>query len=190
MNASLRRFACLLVLGLVGTASSPASAEDLQFVRGLWVWKTSSVLARPAGAEALKKFCIEKGINEVYISIPKKGEVSNAELAGLISLLHKSNIRVEALFGSTDADLPGKPREQMLNNVYSIVQFNQENRKARFDGIHLDIEPHQRPENKGEGNLRFLANLVETFRAVRAITEPAKLTLNVDIPNKGNYILD
>jgi hypothetical protein len=25
---------------------------------------------------------------------------------------------------------------------------------------------------------------VETFRAVRAITEPAKLTLNVDIPNK------
>lgn len=184
MVVSTKPLALWLVIGLLGTASNGPLAAEEPAVRGLWVWKTSTVLAEPGADEALKKFCIEKGVNEVYVSIPNKGGASDAELSSMILLLHKSNVRVEALFGSTDADLPGEPREQMLNNVRAIVQFNQKNPKSKFDGIHLDIEPHQRPENKGEGNLQFLPNLVETFRAVRAIAEPAKLTLNVDIPNK------
>jgi hypothetical protein len=64
------------------------------------------------------------------------------------------------------------------------VQFNQRHPADPFDGIHLDIEPHQREENKGAGNLKFLPDLVETFREVRALAEPAGLMVNADIPNK------
>jgi hypothetical protein len=39
-------------------------------------------------------------------------------------------------------------------------------------------------ENKGSGNLGFVADLVETYRAVRARAEPAGLTVNADIQMK------
>ena len=45
----------------------------------------------------------------------------------------------------------------------SIQTFNQKHPGERFDGIHLDIEPQQRPENKGSGNLGFLAGLVNAY---------------------------
>ena len=61
-----------------------------------------------------------------------------------------------------------------------MVHFNQKHSANRFDGIHLDVEPQQRPENKGPGNLQFLPDLVDTFRAVVAIAGPAGLTVNVD----------
>jgi hypothetical protein len=64
------------------------------------------------------------------------------------------------------------------------VQFNEAQPRSRFDGIHLDIEPHQRAENKGPGNLQFLPGLIETFHGVDAIAKPAHLTVNADIPNK------
>ena len=70
------------------------------------------------------------------------------------------------------------------SDVRTVVEFNQKNPRERFDGIHLDIEPQQRPENKGAGNLGFLPGLVEAYRAVRRIAEPAGLTVNADIQNK------
>ena len=65
-----------------------------------------------------------------------------------------------------------------------MLRFNQKHSANRFDGIHLDIEPQQRPENKGPGNLQFMPDLVDTFRTVVAIAGPAGLTVNVDIQNK------
>ncbi len=64
------------------------------------------------------------------------------------------------------------------------MQFNQQHPGQRFDGIHLDVEPHQRPENKGPGNLRFLPDLTTTYRAVRSLAQPAGLSVNADIPVK------
>ena len=91
---------------------------------------------------------------------------------------------MEALLSSTDADEPGKHRDLLVQKVQSIVEFNQKHRAERFDGIHLDVEPQQRPENKGPGNLRFLPGLADAFRAVRAVAEPAGMTVNADIQNK------
>jgi len=102
----------------------------------------------------------------------------------LIGLLHSSRIRVEALLSSADADEPGKHREKLLGEVREIVQFNQEHGGNRFDGIHLDVEPQQRPENKGTGNLQFLPGLVDAFRAVQALAVPAGMTVNADIQMK------
>jgi hypothetical protein len=154
-------------------------------IHGLWVWKSPTVLAAPHAAESLRDFCKSQGINEVYVSISARTEAAEeSQLVHLITELHRSNIRVEALLDSADADEPGKHRESLVQKVQLIVQFNQKHRADRFDGIHLDVEPQQRPENKGPGNLRFLPGLADAFRAVRAVAEPAGLTVNADIQNK------
>jgi len=167
------------VLSLRVRGSGPAP------VHGLWVWKSPTVLEAPRGAEDLLDFCKSERINEVYVSVSARCEAAEeSQLAHLIAVLHRSTIRVEALLSSTDADESGKHRETLLNHIRGIVQFNQRHPANRFDGIHLDVEPQQRPENKGAGNLRFLPGLAEAFRAVREIAEPAGMTVNADIQNK------
>jgi hypothetical protein len=154
-------------------------------VHGVWVWKSPDVLGAPRGAEKLTDFCKSEGINEVYVSISARSfESEEPALARAIGILHHSNIRVEALLSSTEADEPGKHRESLVQHAQEIVQFNRKHPDVRFDGIHLDIEPQQRPENKGPGNLRFLPGLADAFRAVHAVARPAGMTVNADIQNK------
>lgn len=172
---------CLLQLYAVSAFAGTASAP----VHGLWVWKSPAVLQEPRGAEALLDFCKSEGVNEVYVSVSARSEAAEeSQLARLIALLHRSDIRVEALLSGTDADEPGKHRDTLLDHVRVIVQFNQKHSRDRFDGIHLDVEPQQRPENKGTGNLRFLPGLADVFRAVRAVAESSGMTVNADIQNK------
>src|ERR1700683_1995039 len=171
---------------LLGSFSLSASGEEkAALVHGLWVWKSAQVLEGEHGSENLRDFCKSQGINEVYVSVSAQSQASEDRgLAHLIGLLHRANIRVEALLSSADADEPGKHREKLLEHVRGIVQFNSRHPAERFDGIHLDGEPQQRPENKGPGNLKFLPGLVDAFREVRAVAEASHLTVNADIQNK------
>ncbi len=169
----------LAVLPLLGAARAAAQ------VHGLWVWKGPEIAQDPSGPEKLRDFCVAQGVNETYIAVTSHGEMMPADtLAQLIVLLHRSGIRVEALLSSEDADESGPHREKLLGHVREVLEFNRDHPKARFDGIHLDIEPQQRPENKGAGNLRFLPGLVEAYADVRALAEGAQLTVNADIQNK------
>lgn len=171
-------------LGVLFAVVAAATGAEVP-VHGLWVWKSATVLEAPRGAETLRDFCTAEGINEVYVSASGIGEASTERrIAGLVALLHRSHIRVEALLSSVDADEPGKPREKLLDHVQEVISFNQSHPADRFEGIHLDIEPQQRPENKGSGNLRFLAGLVDAYRAVRVQAERAQLTVDADIQNK------
>jgi len=171
---------------LCGLFSLSASGEGTPApVHGLWLWKSAEVLQGPRSADSLRDFCKAEGINEVYVSVSAQSEASEeSRLAHLIGLLHHSNIRVEALLSSADADEPGKHRDKLLEHVRGIAQFNQKHSEDRFDGIHLDIEPQQRPENKGPGNLKFLPGLVDAFLAVRAVAAASHLTVNADIQIK------
>jgi hypothetical protein len=172
-----------LLLAAVSIATLAASAEG--FVRGLWVWKSPTVLDQPNASESLLQFCKAEDINEVYVSISERSkDAEERALVQLIKLLHRSNIRVEALLSSTEADEPGKHRDTLLHHVQEILEFNRRHSSEPFDGIHLDIEPQQRPENKGPGNLRFLPGLAAAYRAVCAVAGPAGLTVNADIQNK------
>jgi hypothetical protein len=183
LKATMTSILCaLLALALV----LPAAAADRSApVHGLWVWKSSSVLQGPSAVQALDEFCRSSAINEIYISVPSQySALEGLHLAQLITQLHASGVRVEALLSSTNADEPGAPRTKLLDHVQSILQFNRQHPAQRFDGVHLDIEPQQRPENKGPGNLEFLPGLVQAYRAVRVLTDRAGLTLNADIQNK------
>jgi hypothetical protein len=176
---------CIL-FGAFNSYAAVGNAADL--VHGLWVWKSHAVLEAPHGATALLNFCESESINEVYVSVAAKPHtmaVSNEQqMAHLIVLLHRSNIRVEALFSSVDADQPGQHRDKLIGRVQGVVRFNHEHPKEPFDGIHLDVEPQQRPENKGPRNVRFLPDLVSTYRAVQALAGRAGMMVNADIPVK------
>lgn len=177
-----------IVAGLLGAAvllpTLRAQGVSGQ-VHGLWVWKGPEIAQDARGQQALKDFCTAQGVNEIYISVSSHGVLMPADsFSRLIALLHRANIRVEALLSSEDADEPGPHREKLLDHVRDILAFNQAHRGSRFDGVHLDIEPQQRPENKGAGNLRFLPGLVDAYSAVLALAQPAHLTVNADIQNK------
>jgi hypothetical protein len=180
-----RRLAAALAAALIAACAGAAAAEENPPAHGLWVWKAPSVASAPRGAETLRDFCQSEAIDEVYVSVSDHGDMSGLErLSHLIELLHRSEIRVEALLSSDNADESGKHRDKLLEHVRDIVHYNQSHARTRFDGIHLDIEPQQRPENKGPGNLRFLPGLVQAYGAVRSLAEPAGLTVNADIQNK------
>jgi hypothetical protein len=167
------------VLSLASTSAENSS------IRGLGVWKSPSVLDAPRGAETLRDFCQSEGINEVYVSFPAREDASlEHHFAHLISLLHRSQIRVEALLNSPNADEAGKPREKLLGTVREVAAFNRNHPAARFDGIHLDIEPQQRLENKGSVNLAFLSGLVDAYRAVREQADREGLSVNADFQEK------
>jgi len=135
--------------------------------------------------ESLRDFCQAEGINEVYVSLSERNQMMAPDsMSHMLDVLHHTNIRVEALLSSENADEGGAHLDKLLERVRTIVQFDREHPRERFDGIHLDLEPQQRPENKGPGNLRFLPGLVEAYRAVRNLAEPAGLTVNADIQNK------
>jgi hypothetical protein len=174
----------LMALLLLASPPSPSrGAEPL--VHGLWVWKSTPLLASPRGASDLQRFCKSAGISEVYLSFPAHLD-SGAErqVAQLILLLHGSGTRVEALLSSVDADEPGAPRAKLLEHVRAVLEFNARHAAARLDGIHLDIEPQQRPENKGAGNLRFVNGLVDAYRGVAQLTQGRALSLNADVQVK------
>jgi hypothetical protein len=167
------------------TAGPDALSQETP-LHGLWVWKTPTLLDLPARGEALRDFCRSHQINEVYLSFSSQngGAAEEREIQKLIGLLHHSHIRVEALLSSTDADEPGKHRDKLMAHVNEVLSYNRGHVHEQFDGIHLDIEPQQRQENKGPGNLGFLPNLLDTYRAVLALAEQNQMTVNADIPNK------
>jgi hypothetical protein len=178
---------CVFLLFFLLCGGSPLAADpqDSAPIHGLWVWKGPSVLESASAVASLRDFCRAQNIHEVYVSVSERGQLmSEAAMSRMLDVLHHANIKVEALLSSENADEGGAHLEKLLDKVRTIVRFNQSHPRDRFDGIHLDIEPQQRPENKGPGNLRFLPGLVEAFRAVRNLAEPAGLTVNADIQNK------
>jgi hypothetical protein len=186
-RASSVRFAllCMYCVALSVAAVPVSQAQHTDVKHGLWVWKGPTILQTQSNVDVLRAFCQANQINEVYISVSQRGEMMPAaNMARAIKVLHKSDIRVEALLSSENADEGGKHLEKLLGEAQTIVRFNQQNAANRFDGIHLDIEPQQRPENKGPGNLRFLSGLAQAYRAIREVAEPAGMSINADIQNK------
>jgi hypothetical protein len=177
---------CLLGALLLMSMCARGRALELQPpAHGLWVWKSAVVLGNPRGAPALLQFCKSSGISELYVSFPSHADnAEERQLANLVLLTHEAGLRIEALLSSVDADQPGVPRAKLVDHARSVLQFNGRHPGARFDGIHLDIEPQQRPENKGPGNLNFLGGLAAAYRDVATLTQAAGLSLNADIQMK------
>jgi hypothetical protein len=183
--AGAKRLSRMLCGALLAAMPAIASAASAALVHAVWVWKSSSVLAKPNAAEKLRDFCRSNEINEVYISVSGSMDATGqSRLEQLIGELHAASIRVDALFSSTDADKEGAHLEKLLGEVSAIGTFNQRHPGQRFDGVHLDIEPQQRAENKGTGNLTFLPGLVNAYAQVRKEAQNSGLATGADIQTK------
>jgi hypothetical protein len=178
----------LLLGGIVLGAASATCVDARERVppaHGLWVWKGEGLLHSASGERALLAFCRSEKITEVYLSIPQQDIKSEDKAIGhFVEQLHGANVRAEALVSSTTADLGGTARAKLMEHVRAILRFDALHADQRFDGIHIDVEPQQRTENKGEGNLKFLPGLVDTFHEIRALAEPRGLTVSADIQGK------
>jgi hypothetical protein len=176
------KLACRMVASLLFIFSCNAIAQD-QTVHGLWVYKTPILLDLPSRGEELRDFCRKNFINEVYLSYTSQngGDAEQQEIQRVIGLLHNDHIRVEALLVTKDGDQAGAHRDKLMEHVNEVVSYNKGHAHQRFDGIHLDIEPWQREENKAAGNISFLPGLLDAYRAVRAVAEQNEMTVNADI---------
>jgi hypothetical protein len=182
MTRALRGILCSALLAALPPSASAAAPP---FVHALWVWKSPAVLAQPNAAQNLLAFCQSNGINEIYISVNGSMDATGQDrLDRLIAILHGASVRVDALFSSTDADEGGVHLQKLLTEVQAIETFNQKHPQLKFDGIHLDIEPQQRPENKGSGNLAFLPGLVNAYTQVKQLAAKDGLPVNADIQTK------
>lgn len=158
--------------------------------RFLWVWNVKEILKDGRSKAFFVSFCKIKGIKKVFVSINKSLSDSlsqNSDLPELIIKLHQEDIKVSALFGENLWIYP-KHRKNLIKSVGNVLAYNTSNtNSARFDDIHLDIEPHTLIEGDGEkGELLnpLLKMLVGTFVEVKEIISAGKteLRLEVDIP--------
>jgi hypothetical protein len=183
-STKLMRILGLLVafLTILTAAGNPLLAQEAP-VHGLWVRKTPILLDLPSRGEALRNFCRDNQINDVYLDFTSQngGSAEQQEIEKLINLLHHAHIRVEALLSSPDADQPGPHRDQLMNHVQEVLSYNKSHSHQRFDGIHLDIKPWDRQENKASGDLGFLPGLLDAYQSVRVIAEQNEMTVNADI---------
>jgi hypothetical protein len=178
---------CSMVLFLACTgcggnfsANNAQVAQSQSSSHGMWVWNGTGIASDASRVALLHDVAVAKGIDEVYISaVPSGSDSSDRQISNLISTLHASSIRVEALLGSSTADEPGAPRDGLVTLVQNVISYNQRNPQARFDGVHLDIEPQQRPEYTS--GIGYLPNLIATYQAANSVAAPAGLAINADI---------
>lgn len=117
----------LSILIIVGCSSS----SKLNYIKAVWWWDNS------LGDEYLE-FARDNQINEIYYCDSN----FNEETEKFISKANSYGMSVYYLQGEYQWIEDKTKLENKINN-YLIFQ---ENAKYKFNGIHLDIEPHQNPE--------------------------------------------
>lgn len=111
--------------------------------RALYVWDEESKILENENDEigSLIEFCQGHNINMLYYSATKE-QLRDQNMVGqfnsLIHVVHRNNMQIHALMGD--------PRwttqhEDALEHVTAVVQYNIPY-SNKFDGIHLDVEPH------------------------------------------------
>jgi len=155
------------------------------YTKGIWLWNTAEVLKGEPRARFIT-FCKSMGFNKVFVSINKKVISSieqSADLQTFIAHLHHAGIKAAALMGEPTW-VYEKNRQKMLRRIRFVLKYNDNTiDPARFDAIHLDIEPHTLAE-WGDYKKFLLNNLAETIKLANNLTSRGKqrLSLEIDIP--------
>ena len=153
------------------------NAEIPTDARGIWVWGTEKRLQDPRAAEIILETCRHDRLNEVYISV-HNGVLKNPKMAELVKTLYDAGIRVEALMGDKAWYQP-EHRHEMTSLIEDVIEFNAAH-GGHIAAIHLDIEPHQFPENRGQH--AWLPQLAETIQLARAQASSAGMSTSADLP--------
>lgn len=136
-----------------------------------YVWRSQFLGNRPAEEEFIRTVR-EMGIKGVYISfdgrqIEKffKTEEGEKELLDFMKRLRSYGISAQALFGENTWIFP-ENRKKLLQIVRLVEAYNLKYPFAKFDGIHLDIEPHSL-SGWERAKERYINYYLQTLRDVK-----------------------
>jgi hypothetical protein len=163
--------------------SAPPKTRVL--LKATWVWNTDQILASRKEQNDLLAFLAGEGINLVYLNLPYKSGafvLDEAEMGGLITLLHQKRIRTEALFGDKELALP-QNHPFVKNAIKDIIAYNSRvAAAARFSGVHLDIEPYLLRGFNSRKRGDILTNYIRVLSEAAGLARSGGLEFGADIP--------
>ena len=188
--ARLRRWlawglCCLALAGQAQTVpaepAGPAGPAAPPAPRAIWMWEEDSwtLLREPARVQEMARFLHSQGIGTLYLyADAHAGQNLLLEqpqrYARLIGTLHRQGLQVHALLGSwplhTERYILPENRGLALQMVQRVLDYNLAAApEARFDGIHLDIEPHVLDDwaQRREAYLQMFLDLSEAWMALK-----------------------
>jgi hypothetical protein len=174
--------AATAALGPSSTSSTSTPPVARHLTHGLWVWKTAALLDESSGAATLVDASRAMDVNELYVAVTLAW-LDDARVPAFVGGLRAAGLRVEALMGDAVWYQPAK-RAHMLTLIDAVAAYNARNREARFDAIHLDVEPHQLAINQGPDNRAYLSDFIACLHVARERAASAGMSVSADVPRK------
>ncbi|MDB6004334.1 MAG: hypothetical protein JWR15_1321 [Prosthecobacter sp.] len=147
-------------------AATKLSAAEM---RGMWIYKSDAIASSPETSDSLFDFCAKRHITDLFwqVHFERMNDGSrvlkNTEpTRAFLQRAHARLVRIHALFGDPSHALRAK-HGIVFASVDGVVAFNRDGAKeARFDGVHLDIEPHGLPQWK-KADIALKCDLLTQF---------------------------
>ncbi|MGH9581101.1 MAG: hypothetical protein ACRD2R_08910 [Terriglobales bacterium] len=158
--------------------------------RALWVWR-STFLGDQSEQREMLRFARKKRIRTLFLFASTRRLRKEPELfRRFLVEAHKQGMAVQALNG-VPSWVYRHQREGAAGFLDEVLRFNQEGPpSARFDAIHLDVEPQALPDwspEKDPGERQRLAErYVDLLRWSRHRTRESGIPLAVDVPVSFN----
>ena len=118
-------------------------------MRGIWIYKTDAIAPSTEANDQLFDFCEKRHITDLFwqvhfAKLPEGARVleNMDETRAFLKRAHARSLRIHALFGDPSHTLKAK-HAIVFASTDGVIAFNRDGpADARFDGVHLDIEPH------------------------------------------------
>ena len=121
----------LLLCTCFGNIGCTKKEEDnAQQVFGVWWWNNR------LNSDIYLDFAVDNGVNEVYYYDSSLSTTSSS----FIDKAKSKNVKVYWLIGDVEYL---RNRQELFDKLDQFVDYNNNNPSYAYDGIHLDIEPHQ-----------------------------------------------
>ncbi len=171
-KAAIWMFALSLMLTAFSHAENVQASGDALDTRATWLWNPWMFVKDEAATLA---FLENKNVNKVYVQIDR--DIPKNTYRSFVTQAHSRGIAVFALDGAPSWVAPkGFTNQNQLMNWLGNYQTGSVE-QARFDGIHLDVEPYL---YSGWNSNR--AATVKSYQSLlqRAATSAAQLNLPLE----------
>ena len=192
----LNRFLSPLCLAaLLATAAPAADAPWGVAQRGqraLWVWRPAFLHSEKEMKDLLQ-FARMRNIGTLFLFTSTRRLQEDPEaFRRVLRNAHRRMLAVQALNGEPHWIFP-EQRDEPRAFLKAVEEFNRESSPdARFDAIHLDVEPQSLPEWKSGASERTRRKLAERYldfvKWTRRRTRESGIPLALDIPVAFNRI--
>ncbi|RMH58667.1 MAG: hypothetical protein D6679_04020 [Candidatus Hydrogenedentota bacterium] len=136
---------------------SPVGLAPESIPKAIWMWHTREITDSPSGLKEFTAFCKRHNVQDVFLQMLYRFENENSPqfktvlvnipaLRRTLRVLHSAGIRVHALDGYAPF-CRKRNHPKVFSQIRAILAYNASvSRDERWDGIHLDNEPHTLPE--------------------------------------------